>query len=302
MERLPGEVPIPVAHVDGSGPFDDAERAALGPEVAHALARLHAIDWRARGFQFLGVPRPGREAAERELGRWEERIRRSGLPVSPPLAEALLWCRRHAPATDAITLVHGDYRLGNFLVVHEAGGPRLSGILDWELVHLGDPLEDVAWCASPLWRAGTPYASALLPPEEFAARWADASGRAARGQLFAVVDVLRNLRDRLEVKAALHEAEAASAAAALERAAAVLGREAAAARIAGALAAAPAGPPAERAAALRAALVAALEAIDLLPEERAASARAAIAEHLAAQTMRDVAVLKPSPLGEISKG
>src|SRR5439155_10780167 len=92
-------------------PFDDAERAALGPQVARALARLHAIDWRARGFQFLGAPRPGREAAERELARWEERIRRSGLPVSPPLAEALLWCRRHAPATDAITLVHGDYRL-----------------------------------------------------------------------------------------------------------------------------------------------------------------------------------------------
>src|SRR5438093_550835 len=179
MERLPGEVPIPAARADGAGPFAAAERAALGPEVAHALARLHAIDWRARGFQFLGAPRPGREAAERELARWEERIRRSGLPVSPPLAEALLWCRRHAPATDAITLVHGDYRLGNFLVVQEAGGPRLTGILDWELVHLGDPLEDVAWCASPLWRAGTPYASALLPPEEFAARWAEASGRAA---------------------------------------------------------------------------------------------------------------------------
>ena len=126
--------------------------------------------------------------------------------------------------------------------------------------------------------------------------------RFARGQLFAVVDVLRNLRDRLEVKAALHEAEAASAAAALERAAAALGREAAAARIAGALAAAAAGPPAERTAALRAALVAALEAIDVLPEELAAPARAAIAEHLAAQTMREVAVLKPSLLGEISKG
>src|SRR5437868_13620290 len=106
MERLPGDVPIPAARADGSGPFDDAERAALGPQVARALARLHAIDWRARGFQFLGAPRPGREAAERELARWEERIRRSGLPVSPPLAEALLWCRRHAPATDAITLVH----------------------------------------------------------------------------------------------------------------------------------------------------------------------------------------------------
>ena len=126
----------------------------------------------------------------------------------------------------------------------------------------------------------------------------DVTSRFARGQLFAVVDVLRNLRDRLEVKAALHEAEAASAAAALERAAAALGREAAAARVAGALAAAPAGPPAERAAAL----VAALETIDVLPPEVGDPARAAITEHLAAQTMRDLALLKPSLLGEISKG
>ncbi|HUE29405.1 MAG TPA: hypothetical protein VMR79_00945, partial [Verrucomicrobiae bacterium] len=100
----------------------------------------------------------------------------------------------------------------------------------------------------------------------------------------------------------LLEAEAASAAAALERAAAALAREAAGVRIAGALAAAPAGPPAERAAALRAALVAALEAIDALPEGLTAPARATIAEHLATQTMRDLADLKPSLLGEISKG
>ena len=130
----------------------------------------------------------------------------------------------------------------------------------------------------------------------------DVTSRFARGQLFAVVDVLRNLRDRVEVKAVLHEAEAASAAAALERAAAALGQGAAAARIAAALAAAPAGPPAARAAALRAALVTALEAIDALPPHTAVAPRTAVAEHLAAQTMRDLAVLKPSLLGEISKG
>jgi hypothetical protein len=130
----------------------------------------------------------------------------------------------------------------------------------------------------------------------------EVTSRFARAQLFAAVDVLRNLRDRLEVKAALYEVEAASAAAVLERAAAALGREAAAARIASALAAPPGGPPAARAAALRAALVGALEALDALPEGLAAPARAAIAEHLAAQTMRELAVLKPSLLGEISKG
>src|SRR5439155_1057113 len=71
-----------------------------------------------------------------------------------------------------------------------ADGAHLAGILDWELVHLGDPLEDVAWCASPLWRAGTPYASALLPPEEFVARWAAASGRAADPERLRYYEVL----------------------------------------------------------------------------------------------------------------
>ena len=125
--------------------------------------------------------------------------------------------------------------------------------------------------------------------------------RFARGQLFAVLDVLQNLRDRVEPKAELAEVEAASAAAALERAAQALpppdGPE-----LTRALTDAPAGPPVARAAALRAIMVRAYELLDALPDERDAAARSALAEHLAAQTMRDVAVLKPSLLEEISKG
>jgi len=175
MERLPGEVPIPVAGPDGEGPFNEAERLPLATDVVDALARLHAVDWRAYGLEFLGDP--GRAAAARELARWEARIAASGFPLDPPLAEALGWLRRHVPATPEVTLVHGDFRLGNFLVVRDGGGARLTGILDWEMVHLGDPLEDVAWCISPLWRGGTPLASGLMLPEEFVARWAEASGR-----------------------------------------------------------------------------------------------------------------------------
>ena len=125
--------------------------------------------------------------------------------------------------------------------------------------------------------------------------------RFGRGQLFAVLDVLQNLRDRVEPKAELAEVEAASAAAALERAAQALpppdGPE-----LTRALTNAPAGPPVARAAALRAIMVRAYELLDALPDERGAAARSALAEHLAAQTMRDVAVLKPSLLEEISKG
>jgi len=134
----------------------------------------------------------------------------------------------------------------------------------------------------------------------------------ARGQLYAAVDVLRNLRDRVAPRADLADAESDSAAAALERTLAALdaagertpGADArdVARRIRAALADVPAAPPLARNAALRAVLVAALTAFATLPDDVARPARAPIAEHLGAQAMRDVAVLKPSMLGEISRG
>jgi aminoglycoside phosphotransferase (APT) family kinase protein len=175
MERLPGEVPIPSPGPEGLGPFSAEERAALGPAVLDTLVALHAVDWQARGFTFLGDPGTG--AAASELARWEARIARSALPIEPPLAEALQWLRAHVPPTGETTLVHGDFRVGNFLVARNGAASRLTGLLDWEMIHLGDPLEDVAWCTSLMWRAGTPMASGLMLPEEFVARYAAQSGR-----------------------------------------------------------------------------------------------------------------------------
>jgi hypothetical protein len=127
------------------------------------------------------------------------------------------------------------------------------------------------------------------------------SSRFARGQLYAAVDVLRNLRDRVEVKAALLEAEAASAASALGAALDAAGDTPQVAPLRALLAAAPASLP-ERVVALRAALGTTLAALHDLPPDVAAAARRPLHEHLAAQAMRDLAILKPSLLGEISRG
>jgi hypothetical protein len=126
-------------------------------------------------------------------------------------------------------------------------------------------------------------------------------GRFARGQLFAVLDVLQNLRDRVEWRVAFDETEAASAATAITEAVRVL-PAAAGAPLARALADAPTAPPAARAAALRAVLVRALAVLDDLPDADTVPARTALTRHLAEQVMRDVALLKPSLLNEISKG
>lgn len=196
MEKLPGDVPVPAARPDGTGPLSDGERTSLGPQVALSLAELHRIDWRKLGFDFLGVPDSGAGAATRELARWTTRLERAGYEPAPILVESLQWLHANRPATDEIALVHGDYRLGNFLVESDGQTARLSGILDWEMVHLGDPLEDLAWCISPLWRGGTEFAGAMLPPGEFVAAYESASGRRAdpeRLHFYALLAVVKML-------------------------------------------------------------------------------------------------------------
>jgi aminoglycoside phosphotransferase (APT) family kinase protein len=178
MQRLAGEVPIPTPGPTGEGPFDAAERAALAPQVITALAELHRIDWKAHGLEFLGAPAPGRDAARHELARWRDRITASGIAPAPVLAEALGWLARTAPETDRVALLHGDYRLGNWLVERAGAETRLTGLLDWEMVHLGDPVEDLAWCISHLWRGQTPRAACLAPPDELVALYEEASGAA----------------------------------------------------------------------------------------------------------------------------
>jgi aminoglycoside phosphotransferase (APT) family kinase protein len=195
MERLPGEVPIPAPGPRGQGPFDADERAALAPQVADFLARLHAVDWRARGLAFLAAGAPEAQApARREVERWAGRIAQSGIAPDPVVVEALAWLRAEAPSCEELVLLHGDYRLGNWLVERAGPATRLTGVLDWEMVHLGDPHEDLAWCISHLWRAGTPRAAALLPPEELLALYARASGRKvdpARLRYFEVLAVVK---------------------------------------------------------------------------------------------------------------
>ena len=69
-------------------------------------------------------------------------------------------------------MVHGDYRLGNFL---ERDG-RITAILDWELVHLGDPVEDLDWAFLPQYRAGTGLFCGLAAEDEFLQRFEAQSG------------------------------------------------------------------------------------------------------------------------------
>ncbi len=126
----------------------------------------------------------------------------------------------------------------------------------------------------------------------------------ARGQLYAVIDVLNNLRDRIEVKAAIHDADAGAARQSLDGALEAItaaGAEALAADVRAALPA-PDAEAAARAEALRHALRILLERRSEVPADAAESVDAAVRGYLVGQAIRDIAHLKPSMLSEISKG
>jgi aminoglycoside phosphotransferase (APT) family kinase protein len=111
----------------------------------------------------------------RELDFWEDVIDHDELTPQPIARAAIRRLRRDPPPSPPrLSVVHGDYRTGNFLF-DDTG--RIRAILDWEMCHLGDPLEDLAWALDPLWSwpdRGRP--GKLLPRERAIALWEEASG------------------------------------------------------------------------------------------------------------------------------
>ena len=93
--------------------------------------------------------------------------------VSPTLELAFRWLIANRPVATRKVVVHGDFRLGN-LIIDEQG---VAAVLDWELVHLGDPMEDLGWLCVRAWRFGGPQPVAGVGPyDELFAAYEAASG------------------------------------------------------------------------------------------------------------------------------
>ncbi|MGH2372188.1 MAG: phosphotransferase family protein [bacterium] len=120
------------------------ERGALYRDMIDVLARLHHVDWHARGLADFG--RPGNYFS-RQIHRWTEQYRASETETIPSIERLIAWLPEHIPEDDRTTIVHGDYRLAN-LIVHPSD-PRVVAVLDWELSTLGHPLADLAYNCMP---------------------------------------------------------------------------------------------------------------------------------------------------------
>ncbi len=140
MERVEGEtIARPILR---NAEFESA-REKLSTQCGDALAAIHAIP-------LEGLPDALQVSDGRaQIAQYEEIYR--GFDIPRPVFElALQWLKANAPEPIEPVLVHGDFRLGN-LMIDETG---LVAVLDWELAHLGDPREDIAWICVNSWRFG----------------------------------------------------------------------------------------------------------------------------------------------------
>jgi len=94
------------------------------------------------------IPAPT-DCWRRELDHWERIIDANETEPQPIMRAGIRWLRRNPPPPPPrVTVVHGDYRTGNFLYRQD----RIFAILDWEMAHFGDPLEDLAWSFAKPWQ------------------------------------------------------------------------------------------------------------------------------------------------------
>lgn len=116
-----------------------AARTALVADFGAALARIHSLD---------PAMAPGLEETD-QIAYYTELL--DGLGQPHPILELVRnWLLAERPTVAAACIVHGDFRLGNIIV----GPSGLRAVIDWELAHIGDPMEDLGWLCVKAWRFG----------------------------------------------------------------------------------------------------------------------------------------------------
>jgi aminoglycoside phosphotransferase (APT) family kinase protein len=160
MERIEGEtIPRKILRDPGLG----RARAGLAAQCARALAGIHRIP---------ATDVPGLEGGD-QVAQQREFLDLLGEP-HPAFELGLRWLEANRPPPSPETVVHGDFRHGNLIV----GPDGLRAVLDWELAHAGDPLEDLGWLCVKAWRFGSDLpVGGFGTREDLFAAYEEASGR-----------------------------------------------------------------------------------------------------------------------------
>jgi aminoglycoside phosphotransferase (APT) family kinase protein len=177
MDRAPGRT--------GMGAFPAAEaestRAKVADDFLSELARLQSLDYREYGLEILGPPKTPEDPARIQTAHWSEVYERDRMGEHHPiLSAAFAWLKANPVVTDRVVIVHGDYRSGNYL--YDDNG--IIAMLDWEMAHLGDPMEDLGWASMTFWGRDE-LAGGLMEREAFYRLYEQKTGhRVDRERLF----------------------------------------------------------------------------------------------------------------------
>jgi aminoglycoside phosphotransferase (APT) family kinase protein len=158
--------------------------------LVDALVDLHAVDYAAAGLGDFGKPVG---YIERQVTGWTKRYADSQTDDLPAVTEAAAWLAAHLPAEGAPALIHNDFKFDN--VIFDPGLERITGVLDWEMATVGDPLMDLGTSLSYWAEANDPATFYQLPfgptakpgmmtRKDFAERYLERSGRHADNLVF----------------------------------------------------------------------------------------------------------------------
>jgi aminoglycoside phosphotransferase (APT) family kinase protein len=164
-------------------------RAVLPKQMAQELAKIHTIN--AEDVPFLPRPADGQSPPQQALD--QARAMLDKLNAQNPAFEfGLRWCEQNIPACERITVLHGDFRIGNLLI----GTQGLTAVIDWEFGHIGDPHEEMGYPCMRDWRFGNGHLhfAGLSDRETFLQAYEEASGVAVDRVAVDWWEVLGNLR------------------------------------------------------------------------------------------------------------
>jgi aminoglycoside phosphotransferase (APT) family kinase protein len=178
-------------------------RNLMPDQLGRALAQIHRIDPKKHGLATLPAPPDGLAPAAYEVQRYEQIFRTIALEPHPAFELAFRWLKQHPVALtpqpplpqgergSRRTLVHGDFRIGNMLF----GADGLRLVLDWELAHIGDPMEDMGFICVRSWRfGGTRPVGGIGDREPFFAAYEAAGGGKVDPERVRFWEVFGNLR------------------------------------------------------------------------------------------------------------
>ncbi len=173
--HVPGDTPAPWA----ASALDADHRRSIALQFIEILGHIHRFAWKDSPLSLMHDA--GERPELRPIAIWRSGLARPTSRYYPTLDWGGRWLEANCPRPPRVTVVHGDYRIGNFLEQDR----RITAILDWELVHVGDPHEDLAWALLPTFNGGSRKFYGVIDREEFFDLYEEASGICVSAKSFA---------------------------------------------------------------------------------------------------------------------